>query len=206
MYVQLLKLILGTGFINSLGIVFGIAEEMEQYSRDIYKNSQMKFLMSLSLLTFMALNIRIILLIASHSTGEYYRVTEFEPLINCALFQETDPGTERRLAEAHYLLLVEWTVGPVINWLLYIIVRWAVINPQLLANDMSTLYRAPKRHHSVGASRALRSITILSITLTIWLITRYGYHVTIYLLILSTMKFASCILSLFNLFQPGNDK
>ena len=120
----------------------------------------------------------------------------------CSL-QEADPGTERRLAEAQNLLLVAMTVEAAYLWLLYITARWAVICPQLLANDMSTLYRAPKMHHSAGASRAFRSIVVLSMTLTLWLITRYGYHIAIFLLTWSTIHVVSLILTLFNLFQPG---
>ena len=88
-------------------------------------------------------------------------------------------------------------------WLLYITARWAVINPQLQENDMSTLYRAPKMLHSAGASRAFRSITILSITITLWFITRYGYHFAIFLLTWSTIGLVSFIFGLFDLFLPG---
>ena len=70
------KLILGIGFIYSLGIFLGIDEEVERYSRDISKNSPVKFFVTLYLLTYIALVIRIICLIASHSIGEYYGVAE----------------------------------------------------------------------------------------------------------------------------------
>ena len=87
MYVQSLKLILGIGIISSLGIIFGIPEEMEQYANDIFKNSKLKFVISLFVLFFIALYVRIIFLITCHSTGEYYGNTELEPLINCVLFK-----------------------------------------------------------------------------------------------------------------------
>ena len=51
--------------------------------------------------------------------------------------------------------------------------------------------------------RAVRSIVGLPITLTLWLMTRYGYHFTIFLLTWNTIHSVSFILGLFNLFQPG---
>ena len=87
--------------------------------------------------------------------------------------------------------------------LLNITARLAVIYPQLQVKDMSALYRAPKMHQSAGASKTFRSIAVLSWTLTLWLITRYGYHIVIFLLTWSIINFVAFVLRLFNLFQPG---
>ena len=122
---------------------------MERYSKDISKNSTVKFILTLFLLSYLALVIRIIFLIAYHSTGEYYGIAEYEPC--CVLFQDAAPGTERRLQEAHYLMFVAMILEAAFLLLLNITARWMVIYPQLV-NDMSSLYRAPKMHHSTGAS------------------------------------------------------
>ena len=108
---------------------------------------------------------------------------------------------------AHYLLFIGWTGESIFLWITYIFVKWALTRPQL-SNDMSELYRDPKVNDNqyevyVGVSKNLRAITSTAIVLTSWLITRYGYHLSIYLLIITVFKFVFVIFTLFNLLKPG---
>ena len=106
---------------------------------------------------------------------------------------------------AHYLMFVLRNVESIFLWIGYVIARWMVTPPQL-ANVMLLLYSAPTT--APGASRIVRP-AILRMTanaLTLWLITRYGYHFSIFFLIERTIHFVCVIFLLFNLIRPGRYK
>ena len=102
---------------------------------------------------------------------------------------------------AHYLLVIGVTGESICLWIVYIIAKWVVTRPPL-TNDMSVLYRAP-RATPVGVSRNLRAITYTAIVLSYWLMTRYGYHFSMYLLTERIINLVFVTSSLCNLLKPG---
>ena len=55
---------------NIVGIIVGMPDEVQENYRDISDNMKMKFVQSVFLLTILALDITIILLIANHCSGK----------------------------------------------------------------------------------------------------------------------------------------
>ena len=55
---------------NIVGIIVGMPDEVQENYRDISDNKKMKFFQSVFLLTILALDITIILLIANHCSGK----------------------------------------------------------------------------------------------------------------------------------------
>ena len=107
---------------------------------------------------------------------------------------------------AHYLLFIGGTRETIFVWIVVIYAKWVVTPPQL-ANDMSALYRAPRvndnQNEVYALSGNLRAIISTAYVFTTWFITRYGYHLSIYLLIERTINFAFGTFNLFNLLKPG---
>ena len=109
---------------------------------------------------------------------------------------------------AHYLLVIGVTGESICLWIVYIIAKWVVTRPPL-ANDMSVLYRAPRatpvndQINDVGVSRSLMAITYTAFVLMNWIITRYGYHFSMYLLTERIINLVFVTSSLCNLLKPG---
>ena len=108
---------------------------------------------------------------------------------------------------AHYLLFIAVTGESICLWIVYIIAKWVVTRPPL-TNDMSVLYRAPRAtpvndQFNVGVSRNLRAITYTAIVLSYWLMTRYEYHFSMYLLTERILNLVFVTSSLCNLLKPG---
>ena len=111
---------------------------------------------------------------------------------------------------AHYLLFMGATMESIFLWIAYMLARWMVTRPRL-ANDMSILYKAPTAAPAndnywnvyAGVSRNLKTISSPAIVLTLWFMTRYGYHLSIYFLIERINDLVFVTSSLFNLLKPG---
>ena len=56
-----------------------------------------------------------------------------------------------------------------------------------------------------GAPKSLRSICSMTVVFTMWLMPRYGYHFSLYFLILTIIYCVVAICNLFNLLLPGKD-
>ena len=105
---------------------------------------------------------------------------------------------------AHYLVFIGMTVDSIFIWIGYFTTRW-IIKTQL-ANDMTILYKAPgavQVNDSNTEGSFTRAVSSSAIILSVWLVTRYGYHASMHFTILCTFRFAFDITRLFNKLKPG---
>ena len=72
---------------NIVGIYKGILEKLQQYPKDAFNNLKMKSVKSIFRLTFLALDMAIILLLADHSAGEAHgNILKREYISHCIGF------------------------------------------------------------------------------------------------------------------------